>query len=339
MPPTKVYRQSSASIRTEIPITGQIRDADTRTRRPLPELLHPTPHTTKRQTERAALPRPKRQRRWRHFALPAPSRPASGRFRCRSLCLQRWPPKPTGQDRAQVPGAFRSYPAAQEIAARSGNTRLAIAPAANVTHDPINTYQVNATVVNRAISNTAASPKIIPVRDPFEFDRESNVPRKNNPSRLPNVNEAMVSPASSTGPQFTNPRKISTMPHTSVIRRDNFMNFSGSRVCPRNAAKSITLLAAREFSEPLAFDMATARMAASSNPASPVGISRTRNSGRIRSVDSPAASKGWCCANTYSNTPTSKNTVNWNNTMIPLLNRARRLSVSLRAASNLCTMV
>jgi hypothetical protein len=35
----------------------------------------------------------------------------------------------------------------QEVAARCANILLATAPSANVTHDPISTYQVNATLV------------------------------------------------------------------------------------------------------------------------------------------------------------------------------------------------
>ena len=50
--------------------------------------------------------------------------------------------------------------------------------------------------------------------------------------------------------------------------------------------------AASEFSEPLALDIATAMIDASSNPASPTGISRTRYSGKIRSTRSPGASSG-----------------------------------------------
>ena len=56
--------------------------------------------------------------------------------------------------------------------------------------------------------------------------------------------------------------------------------------------------AAKEFSDPLAFDIATAIIEASSIPASPTGISRTRNSGRMRSVRSPTASNGLCCEKT-----------------------------------------
>ena len=90
--------------------------------------------------------------------------------------------------------------------------------------------------------------------------------------KLPNGIEATVSPASSSGPHFISPKMISTPPHTSVIPRESRRNRFGSVSCPRNLAKSITLEAASEFSEPLAFDIATATIDASNSPASPGGI-------------------------------------------------------------------
>src|SRR5260370_38947693 len=128
----------------------------------------------------------------------------------------------------------------------------------------------------------AASPQNIPVSAPVEFARRSIVPSKNNPSKLPKGKDATVKPVSSNEPQGTNPKAINTTPHTSVIRRDSCKNFAGSCRCPAAAEKSNMLDAAREFSEPLAFDMATAMIEASSNPAKPGGISRTRNQGRLR---------------------------------------------------------
>jgi len=94
-----------------------------------------------------------------------------------------------------------------------------------------------------------------------------------------------------------------------------------------------TLLAAREFSEPLALDIATAMMDASNKPARPVGISRRRKSARMRSARSPGASSGVCWAKTKSKTPMSKKTENWKRTITPLASSARRLSRWLRAAS------
>src|SRR5208337_1893735 len=196
---------------------------------------------------------------------------------------------------SQPPSLARLSPANRHPAARRSEiTRLTTAPTANVMHAPISTYHVNAIFVNRNTSSTVTSPANIPASDPLEFARASKVPSKNNPSELPNGREATVNPASSTGPHFTNPRTINTAPHTSVILRENFKKLPGSAECPRSAAKSMTLEAASEFSEPLALDIATARIDASSSPASPVGISRIRNNGKMRSVRSPAASSGVC---------------------------------------------
>ena len=64
---------------------------------------------------------------------------------------------------------------------------------------------------------------------------------------------------------------MSTSPQKSVMLRERRRKLRSSvdtpSLGPRNAEKSSTLLAAREFSEPLALDMATAMMEASSNPA------------------------------------------------------------------------
>ena len=107
-----------------------------------------------------------------------------------------------------------------------------------------------------------------------------------------------MSPVSSNGPHFTSPNAMSTRPQTSVMPRDKRKNWRASVLCPRSFAKSSTLEAANELSEPLALDMATATIDARSRPASPTGISRTRKSGRMRSVLSPGASRGECCAKT-----------------------------------------
>ncbi len=52
---------------------------------------------------------------------------------------------------------------------------------------------------------------------------------------------------------------------------------------PRNCRKSTTLDAARELSEPLALDMATAKMAAMTIPRTPEGIAVTMKSGKTQS--------------------------------------------------------
>ncbi|MGA2431304.1 MAG: hypothetical protein ABSH13_22600, partial [Candidatus Acidiferrum sp.] len=95
--------------------------------------------------------------------------------------------------------------------------RLTTVPTANVTQDPIITYQVNATVVNRSTHKIVANPKNMPVTAPNAFARRSNVPNKNNPSKLPSGSAATVNPASSKGPHLTNPNPINTNPQTSVI--------------------------------------------------------------------------------------------------------------------------
>src|SRR5579862_7617833 len=217
--------------------------------------------------------------------------------------------------------------------------RLTAAPTKNVPHDPIKTYQVYATLVVLHTVTVAASPKNIPVSAPTVFARLSSVPSRNNPSKLPNGNDATVSPVSSTRSQRTNPNAISTSPHASVIRRDIARNFLASCCFPAAVEKSRMLEAASEFSDPLAFYIATATIEATINPASPTGISHTRNSGSTRSVRSPAASNGECCVNTYSSTPTSKNSVNCTSTIPPLVSSALRLSLSFRAASSRCTIV
>ena len=61
-----------------------------------------------------------------------------------------------------------------------------------------------------------------------------------------------------------------------------FKSLAGSLLLPlRKLAKSSVLLAAREFNAPLALDMATAMIAARSNPARPVGICCAKKIGRI----------------------------------------------------------
>ena len=121
--------------------------------------------------------------------------------------------------------------------------------------------------------------------------------------------------------------------------RESRRKRAGSVARPRIRPKSSTLDAASEFSEPLALDIATATIDARSKPVSPVGISRTRKSGRMRSVRSPGARSGVCCEKTKSITPISRNTVNWIRMITPLDRSASRLSRCERAASSRCTMV
>ena len=131
-----------------------------------------------------------------------------------------------------------------------------------------------------------------------------------------------------------------TSPQSSVMRRERRRTeWAPSSSLLQSAGKSRTLEAASEFSEPLALDMATARMAASSRPASPTGISRTRKSGRMLSGRAPGARSGVCRVKAKSSTPINKKTANWTKTMMPLASSALRLSDSLRAASRRWTMV
>src|SRR5271165_3955690 len=181
--------------------------------------------------------------------------------------------------------------------------RLTAAPTKKVVSEPIITYQVKAMVVKRKTHRIVASPAIMPASAPFAWARRSMVPSKNNPSRLPSGNAATVNPVSSSGPHFMNPKASSTPPQSRVASRDarrRLAELSAPVAAgdPPRREKSRTLEAASEFSEPLALDIATATMEASSNPAKPTGISRTRNSGKIRSVRSPGASNGQCCAKT-----------------------------------------
>src|SRR5215472_4184049 len=200
--------------------------------------------------------------------------------------------------------------APHELAAGCATTRLTNAPSAKVTHDPIITYQVNATCVKPKTSRTQIRPPNIPTSEPSAFARGSNVPSKNRPSRLPKGSAATVSPASRRWPQGSNPKPISTAPHTRVMRRERCRNVEVSLLSSRKPAKSTTLDAASELSEPLALDMATARIEARRTPVRPLGISRTRNIGRMLSVRSPGVNSGERCANTKSTTPTRRKMTN-----------------------------
>src|SRR5437660_300000 len=121
----------------------------------------------------------------------------------------------------------------------------------NVTHAPIRKYHVYATFVNCNMLKTAASPANIPTSAPRAFTPWSKVPSRNKPSKLPKGSEATVSPVSSSGPHLTNPKPISTKPHTKVMPRDTRKNLHVSMLRPQSFAKSSTLEAASEFREPL----------------------------------------------------------------------------------------
>src|SRR5260370_14552178 len=137
--------------------------------------------------------------------------------------------------------------------------RLTIQPTTNVTIAPIITYHVNATFVNRNTHKMAANPTIIPANAPRAFAARSSVPSKKRPSKLPNGSDATVNPASRrSGPHFTRPKPIRTIPQKSVMPRESRRNWAGSALRPRSLEKSRTLEAARELSDPLALDMATA---------------------------------------------------------------------------------
>src|ERR1700722_4756193 len=141
--------------------------------------------------------------------------------------------------------------------------RLTSEPTKKVIAEPIKKYHVYAILVRRHTQITVISPANIPTSAPLAFERRLSVPRRKSPSRLPNGNAATVSPASSTGPQVISPKPISTSPQNNVMRRDNRRkptSFLDSCLPERSAEKSRTLLAASEFSEPLALDIATAMM-------------------------------------------------------------------------------
>ena len=67
-----------------------------------------------------------------------------------------------------------------------------------------------------------SSPKSIPAIAPFAFARAFHMPSRKTPSIAPYVIEAIVNPATSTGPQRTSPRLPSTTPQIKVIHRERF---------------------------------------------------------------------------------------------------------------------
>ncbi len=137
--------------------------------------------------------------------------------------------------------------------------------------------------MKRLTASIVPSPKSIPTIAPVAFARLFHMPSKKTPSIAPYVIEVIVNPATSTGPQCTSPRLPSTIPQMSVIHRERFSNSPGDRSTPARAPapKSMMLDEASEFNDPLALDMATAKIAASTSPAIPGGISVTINVGKI----------------------------------------------------------
>src|SRR5450631_3900284 len=314
---TKAAPQSNASTQTKIPTQARIPAANKRIPHPLPGSPPLTPQTKARQStsQRQSPPKPK---------PPAPELTPT-------VSRSPIPQRITTHSTSSCRGAALLHP----IPAKSPNyatirfspiTRLTTVPTTNVTQDPIITYQVNATSVNRKTNKIVANPKNIPITAPKAFARRSRVPNKNKPNKLPSGKAATVNPASNNGPHFTNPNPIKTKPQKSVICRERRKKSAGSAPRPASREKSKMLEAAKEFKDPLAFDIATATIEASNNQAKPTGISRTKNKGKIRSVRSPPANSGVCCAKTYSKTPINKNTVNCTKTIAPLAKSARRPS-------------
>src|SRR5271156_2131251 len=107
----------------------------------------------------------------------------------------------------------------------------------------------------------------MPANAPAALARRSMVPSRNSPSRLPSGRAATVRPVSSSGPHFTRPKAMRTQPQSSVARRDarkSLRDDSADEAVGDDASsaerreKSSTVDAARELSEPLALDIATA---------------------------------------------------------------------------------
>src|SRR5579872_6476938 len=114
----------------------------------------------------------------------------------------------------------------------------------------------------------------------------------------------MVRPATRTGPQGMRPRAPRRSPQIKVAQRERWRRpawdeaelESGMEAAgPRNLLKSTMLEEARELSEPLALDMATARMAASTKPERPTGMYWTMNSGKMRSGSAVIAGDTAAC--------------------------------------------
>src|SRR6266851_7573471 len=110
----------------------------------------------------------------------------------------------------------------------------------------------------------ALSPTNMPVKTPAGVARGSRNASRKSPSKLPKVIEAIVNPASSMGPHSSVPSTTRRTPQNNVIQRERRRKRSGwpppGIDGPRNSRKSTTLDAARELSEPLALDMATAKI-------------------------------------------------------------------------------
>src|SRR5882762_10193314 len=127
----------------------------------------------------------------------------------------------------------------------------------------------------------------MPVSTPDAVACLSRNARRKSPSKLPSVIEAIVNPASSIGPHCSVPSATRTTPQTRVIHRERRRKPAESLPPgiepPRNSLKSTTLDAARELSEPLALDIATAKIEATTKPRKPEGIAVTIKSGKTQS--------------------------------------------------------
>src|ERR1700690_1239978 len=133
-------------------------------------------------------------------------------------------------------------------------------PAAKVTTVPTRTYHVKARCVKNLTPIIVAMPAVKPASAPFSLARLFHVPSRNTPSIPPYVIDAIVSPATSTGPQRTSPTSPSTSPQASVLlgdRRSQYSSLesreSGGRPGGKTRERARMLEDASEFSEPLAF--------------------------------------------------------------------------------------
>ena len=164
-----------------------------------------------------------------------------------------------------------------------------------------------------------------------------SVPSRKRPSKLPKGSDATVRPASRSGPHVTKPKAMRTSPQKRVMRRER-------RMSERHLPDLWSAAAAQRGKiEDAAGGQGIQRAAgvghgdgddrSEQQAGEPVGISRSRKSGRMRSASLAGASSGVCCAKTKSKTPMSRKTENWKRTITPLASRARRLSRWLRAAS------
>jgi len=93
-------------------------------------------------------------------------------------------------------------------------------PTANVTHVPVATHQVKATLVHRHKYSSTARPAIIPAIAPPCVARFVKTPSKNTPSKAPYVIEAICNPTSTTLParwSASTASPNSTSAHATVV--------------------------------------------------------------------------------------------------------------------------